>query len=139
MGFPAGIILSGLGLKQKTRRPRFKTTFCYRKSLTKKDFASQNRWETPGSPIFKMAKEKFGSVRRFGARYGATIKRRLAKVESGQKKLHKCPYCNAIKVKRVSLGIWRCKKCKAKFTGKAYTTSSKKVLERSKEAGVENG
>jgi ribosomal protein L37AE/L43A len=35
-----------------------------------------------------------------------------------------------MRVKRVAVGIWFCKKCKAKFTGKAYTLAKeeKKVL-----------
>jgi large subunit ribosomal protein L37Ae len=66
-------------------------------------------------------KEKFGSIKRFGARYGRTVKHNFAKIEKEQRKLHKCPYCNKISVKRVSVGIWFCKKCEAKFTGRAYT------------------
>jgi len=45
-----------------------------------------------------------------------------------QRKLHKCPYCNKIKVKRVALGIWQCKKCNAKFAGKAYSISKKIII-----------
>ena len=86
-----------------------------------------------------MTKKRLKSVKRFGPRYGATIKLRLAKVESEQKRLHKCPYCNATKVKRLSLGIWQCRKCKVKFTGKAYTISKQKTGEEPKEAGVEIG
>ena len=67
-----------------------------------------------------------GLTKRFGARYGTTIKRRLEKVETEQKKKHKCPYCNAIRVRRVALGIWQCRKCKAKFTGRAYTVKHKR-------------
>jgi large subunit ribosomal protein L37Ae len=73
-----------------------------------------------------MAKKKFKSVKRFGARYGTTIKLRLGKVEAEQRRLHKCPYCNSIKVKRVFLGVWQCRKCEAKFTGRAYTVAQKK-------------
>ena len=71
-----------------------------------------------------------GSIKRFGSRYGRTVKLKLAKVEKEQRKKHKCPYCNSMQVKRVSAGIWFCKKCNAKFTGKAYTLSKeeKKVL-----------
>lgn len=64
---------------------------------------------------------KIGSSKRFGARYGRTIKHNFAKIEHEQRKLHKCPYCNKIAVKRLATGIWYCKKCDAKFTGKAYT------------------
>ena len=75
-----------------------------------------------------------GSVKRFGARYGRKLKLKFSKIETEQRKLHKCPYCNKIAVKRVVAGIWSCKKCNAKFTGKAYSVS-RKIFE--KEAVVE--
>ena len=76
--------------------------------------------------------EKFGSVKRFGPRYGTKLKNRYGKIEAEQRKLHKCPYCNQIRVKRVAAGIWRCRKCKSKFVGKAYTIADKiKLVEES--------
>ena len=63
----------------------------------------------------------YGSVRRLGSRYGRTVRFKLGKIEAEQRKKHKCPYCNYKQVKRVSVGIWRCKKCKSTFTNKAYT------------------
>ena len=84
--------------------------------------------------IIKMkAEEKLGSVKRFGARYGRKPKLKFSKIETEQRKLHKCPYCNKVAVKRVAMGIWNCRKCNAKFTGKAYSVS-KKIL--AKEAKV---
>ena len=62
-----------------------------------------------------------GLAKRFGARYGTTVKRRLEKIEIEQKKKHKCPYCNAFRVKRLAVGMWQCSKCNTKFTGKAFT------------------
>jgi len=75
-------------------------------------------------------KKELGSIKRFGARYGRTLKLKLAKIEKEQRKKHKCPYCSSLHVKRVAAGIWSCRKCKAKFTGKAYTIAKeeKKVL-----------
>ena len=78
-------------------------------------------------------KSGLGSVKRFGARYGRKPKIKFSKIETEQRKLHKCPYCNKIAVKRIAVGIWNCRKCKAKFTGKAYSVS-KKIL--AKEAQV---
>lgn len=68
-----------------------------------------------------MAKSKVGSAGRFGVRYGRKIRQKICEVESKQKGWHKCPYCHKQKVKRVSSGIWACKKCGAKFSGRAYT------------------
>ena len=78
-------------------------------------------------------KSGLGSVKRFGARYGRKPKIKFSKIETEQRKLHKCPYCSKIAVKRIAVGIWNCRKCKAKFTGKAYSVS-KKIL--AKEAQV---
>ncbi len=60
------------------------------------------------------------STGRFGARYGATVKKRVEKVEAVQRQKHQCPYCNRYTVKRVATGIFECKKCGKRFTGKAY-------------------
>ena len=38
--------------------------------------------------------EKLGSVKRFGARYGRKPKLKFSKIETEQRKLHKCPYCH---------------------------------------------
>ena len=81
-------------------------------------------------------KEKLGSVKRFGARYGRKLKEKYAKIEKEQRKLHTCPYCNNIKVRRVAAGIWFCKKCKAKFAGKAYSVK-KKILAKEVEVAEE--
>ncbi len=65
--------------------------------------------------------DKIKSAKRFGTRYGYTAKEKFAKSEIEQRKLHKCPFCNKEKVKRISAGIWECRKCTMKFSGKAYT------------------
>lgn len=73
-----------------------------------------------------MAKEKgLGPVKRFGTRYGATTKHRLAAIEKEQKKAQTCPYCSKPKAKRIAYGIYECRKCTSKFTGKAYTVGRK--------------
>ncbi len=79
---------------------------------------------------------KLKSTNRFGARYGRTIKRNFAKIEYEQRKLHKCPYCNKVAVKRMAAGIWYCRKCDAKFTGKAYTIG-KPILAKEEETSEE--
>jgi len=70
-------------------------------------------------------------IKRFGARYGSKVKQKYGKIEAMQKEKSKCPYCNAPKTKRVAVGIWNCKKCGAKFTGKAY--SIKKSIKKEEE------
>ncbi len=68
-----------------------------------------------------MAKDVPQSTKRFGARYGRRTKLQFGLLEREQRMLHKCPYCSDVKVKRISVGIWQCRKCEAKFTGKAYS------------------
>lgn len=66
-----------------------------------------------------------GAIKRVGARYGMTIRNKVAEAESMQKSFYDCPSCGQMKVKRISAGIWGCKKCGAKFAGGAYTVSKK--------------
>jgi len=77
----------------------------------------------------KLEEKVAGSVKRFGARYGRKPKLKFSKIEAEQRKLHKCPYCNKTAVKRVAVGIWHCRKCNAKFTGRAYSIT-KKIITR---------
>jgi len=77
--------------------------------------------------------DKLGSAKRFGARYGTRPKYKFAKIEKEQRKKHKCPYCSRVQVKRISVGIWHCRKCNAKFTGKAYTISKSILFEKTEE------
>ena len=73
-----------------------------------------------------MAK-KVGTAGRFGPRYGKKIREKLADMEKIQKKRHVCPVCNMPYVKRVSSGIWKCKKCGTKFAGLAYYPSGESI------------
>lgn len=67
-----------------------------------------------------------GSAKRFGPRYGARNRERLANIEKEHRGRLKCPFCNFTKVRRVSKGIWKCEKCNETFTGKAYSFEAKK-------------
>ena len=68
-----------------------------------------------------MATKKVGSTGRFGSRYGRKTRSKVAKIEKKLKQWHKCPYCKKNRAKRLAIGIWQCKSCDSKFTGKAYT------------------
>jgi large subunit ribosomal protein L37Ae len=64
----------------------------------------------------------------FGTRYGRQNRDQYAALAVEARKKHKCPYCNYIQVKRLaSSGIWECRKCTAKFTARAYTTTTTPV------------
>lgn len=70
--------------------------------------------------------KKVGSTGRFGVRYGRGVKKRYLEIENVQKSKHTCPSCIKPTLKRVSSGIWQCKKCGLKFAGKAYEPGTDK-------------
>jgi large subunit ribosomal protein L37Ae len=69
--------------------------------------------------------KKVGPTRGLGSRYGATVRKRYIKVVTEMKKTHRCPQCGLLRVKRVSVGVWKCRKCGFTFTGGAYTPTTK--------------
>jgi large subunit ribosomal protein L37Ae len=69
--------------------------------------------------------KKVGPTRGLGPRYGSTVRKRYIKVMTEMKRPHKCPQCGFSRVKRESVGIWKCKKCGFTYTGGAYTPITK--------------
>jgi len=69
--------------------------------------------------------KKVGSTRGLGVRYGSTVRKRYSKVITEMKKPHRCPQCGFPRVRRVSVGVWGCRKCGFTFTGGAYTPTTK--------------
>jgi len=69
--------------------------------------------------------KKIGPTRGLEARYGATVRKRYIEVVTGLKTKHKCPQCGSQSVRRQSVGLWKCSKCRAVFTGGAYTPTTK--------------
>lgn len=69
--------------------------------------------------------KKVGPTQGLGPRYGATVRKRYIKIVEEMKKSHKCPQCGLPRVKRVSVGLWKCGKCDFTFTGGAYTPITK--------------
>jgi len=62
------------------------------------------------------------SGKTFGTRYGRQNRDQYAALANTARRKHKCPYCAYVQVKRLaSSGIWQCRKCGVKFTGRAYT------------------
>ena len=62
---------------------------------------------------------KAGTAGRFGARYGKTLRVKLATIEQQQRQKHQCQTVK-ISSQAVSLGIYECNHCDVKFTGRAY-------------------
>lgn len=69
--------------------------------------------------------KKVGPTRGLGPRYGSTVRKRYIKIMTEMKKPHKCPQCGFSRVKRESVGIWKCGKCGFTYTGGAYTPITK--------------
>ena len=63
--------------------------------------------------------KKVKAAGRFGARYGKRVRTKIAEIESVQRKKQECTFCQGT-AKRLSKGIWECKKCKKKFAGHTY-------------------
>jgi large subunit ribosomal protein L37Ae len=64
--------------------------------------------------------KKVKSAGKFAARYGMKARKRYASIDMAMKKYHECPSCRRPGVKRISTGIWGCRKCSSKFVGGAY-------------------
>jgi large subunit ribosomal protein L37Ae len=63
-----------------------------------------------------------GISKSFGARYGFTLRKKYDEIMQRRYQLHECPSCKTKgKVVRISVGIWYCRKCNAKWAGYAYT------------------
>ncbi len=69
--------------------------------------------------------KKVGPTRGFGARYGASVRKRYVRIVTEMKRPHKCPRCLSESVRRVSVGVWECRKCGYTFAGGAYTPITK--------------
>jgi len=69
--------------------------------------------------------KKVGPTRGLGTRYGATVRKRYVKVITELKKPHRCPQCGFVRVRRQSVGVWKCQKCSFTFAGGAYTPTTK--------------
>ncbi len=68
-----------------------------------------------------MARKKIPNIAaRFGARYGASLRKRWNLIMMKKLAEYECPQCMHRKVEWVSVGIWRCRKCGYTFAGGAY-------------------
>ena len=62
------------------------------------------------------------SSARYGSKYGKTLREEAMKIEAKYRTmLYKCPSCSREAVKRISPGVWKCKKCSKKFASTAYS------------------
>lgn len=64
--------------------------------------------------------KKVGIVGKYGTRYGSTLRKRIKPYEISQRAKYECQSCGKNTVKRVVVGIWKCKACSRTFAGGAY-------------------
>ncbi|MEM0465805.1 MAG: 50S ribosomal protein L37ae [Candidatus Pacearchaeota archaeon] len=77
-----------------------------------------------------MAKtKKVKAAGRYGARYGRRVRVKIAEIESIQRKKQQCIFCNGV-AKRISKGIWKCKKCNKKFANHTYFLPKKDEISK---------
>lgn len=88
-----------------------------------------------------MKVKKVGPAGSFGPRYGTVTRRRYAEVVAGMRLPHECPRCHVRAVRRLSVGVWGCRKCGVKFAGGAYLPSTKlgEVSKRAAREGLAAG
>jgi len=68
---------------------------------------------------------KVGPGGAFGARYGTVARKRYVEIVSKMRRRHECPRCKIRSVRRLSVGVWLCRKCGYKFAGGAYSPQTK--------------
>jgi large subunit ribosomal protein L37Ae len=80
--------------------------------------------------------KKVGVAGRYGVRYGVKTRKAVAAVLDTKARKYECPQCKHIAVRRVSSGIWKCRKCDLIFAGGAYTPGAA-VVGAPTEAAIE--
>jgi len=64
--------------------------------------------------------KKVGISRKYGCRYGSSLRKLMKKFETMQRQRYVCPFCGKAAIRKISVGIWRCKACKKKLAGGAW-------------------
>ncbi len=65
--------------------------------------------------------KKAGVAGKYGARYGVRTRKAVATILKVKNATYECPQCRHVTVRRVSRGIWKCRRCELTFAGGAYT------------------
>lgn len=69
--------------------------------------------------------KKVGPSGSLGPKYGTSVRKRYAAILKEVRERRACPICAHAKVKRLSVGIWTCRKCGHTFAGGAYSPITK--------------
>jgi large subunit ribosomal protein L37Ae len=68
--------------------------------------------------------KKVGIIGKYGTRYGASLRKRVKKIEIEQHSKYTCNFCGKDSVKRTVVGIWSCSRCGKTIAGGAWTPST---------------
>lgn len=68
--------------------------------------------------------KKVGITGKYGVRYGASLRKTVKKMEITQHATYTCAFCGKDAVKRLSVGIWKCKGCSKTMAGGAWTVGT---------------
>jgi len=60
-----------------------------------------------------------------GVKYGFTARKRYAEVMSKRRAKYNCSQCHIGRLKRISVGVWSCRRCGFTFAGGAYEPYTK--------------
>ncbi|TRO61492.1 hypothetical protein E2P64_01030 [Candidatus Bathyarchaeota archaeon] len=71
----------------------------------------------------KMRKTRLGGG--LATRYGTAPRRRHIDILVRLRKKHECPKCRVRAARRLSVGLWQCRRCGNQFTGGAYSPFTK--------------
>lgn len=71
----------------------------------------------------KMRKTGLGGG--LAARYGTAPRRRYIGILTRMRRPHECPQCQTKSARRLSVGLWECRRCGFQFAGGAYTPFTK--------------
>jgi large subunit ribosomal protein L37Ae len=74
--------------------------------------------------------KKVGPAGRFGARYGVTVRKRIADVEIECKGRHECPVCHGVTMGRTATGIWVCRRCGTRMASSSYKPTPPAAVRR---------
>jgi large subunit ribosomal protein L37Ae len=80
--------------------------------------------------------KKAGSAGRYGARYGVVVRNLTRDIEKVAKANYECPTCHHKSVKRMSSGIWYCRRCETKFAAAGNSPTQRKIVTKVEEAVV---
>lgn len=71
---------------------------------------------------------KVGITRKYGTRYGASLRKIIKKFEVQQHAVYLCPFCGKNSVRRLAVGIWSCKSCHKTVAGGAWELATAQAL-----------